>query len=115
MGVPSPAQKREPREPIWGANVVKLPPTGHDSVRVISLVRGSPFDTVRSGQTHRTCLGVIPEAAEPVKAGFVVVVTVFSGRFRRVWACGTRSRGPGAAPAAQRGRTAWTLARMTQY
>jgi hypothetical protein len=50
--------KGEPREPIRGANVVKLFPTRHDSVRVISLVRGSPFDTVRSGQTHRTCLGV---------------------------------------------------------
>jgi uncharacterized membrane protein YdbT with pleckstrin-like domain len=59
--------------------------------------------------------GVIPEAAELVKAGFVVVVTVFlvvSGVFG---ACGTRSRGPGAAPAAQRGRTAWRLARMAQY
>jgi YVTN family beta-propeller protein len=58
---------------------------------------------------------VIPEAVELVKAGFVVVVTVFlvvSGVF---WVCGTRSRGPGAAPAAQRGRTAWRLARMAPY
>ena len=60
-------------------------------------------------------IGIIPEAAELVKAGFVVVVPVFlvvSGVF---WVCGTRSRGPGAAPAAQRGRTAWRLARMAQY
>jgi hypothetical protein len=33
----------------------------------------------------------------------------------RSWACVTRSRCPGAAPAAQRGRTAWTLARMARY
>jgi hypothetical protein len=57
---------------------------------------------------------VIPEAAEPVKR-VCGRCDRFSGRFRRIWACGTRSRGPGAAPAAQRGRTAWTLARMTQY
>ena len=57
MGLAPPAQE-EPREPIRGANVVKLPPTGHDSARVISLVRSSPFDPVRSGQTYGTCLGV---------------------------------------------------------
>jgi hypothetical protein len=44
--------------------------------------------------------GVIPEAAELVKAGFVVVVTVFLVVFGVFRACGTRSRGPGAAPAA---------------
>jgi hypothetical protein len=32
-----------------------------------------------SGLRRRSGAGVIPEAAEPVKAGFVVVVTVFSG------------------------------------
>jgi hypothetical protein len=57
MGVASPAQE-EPREPIQGANVFKLPSTGHDSARVISLVRGSPFDSVRPRQTHCPCLGV---------------------------------------------------------
>lgn len=46
MGAPLPT-KRQPREPIRGANVVKLPPTVHDSVRVISLMKGSPFDSVR--------------------------------------------------------------------
>ena len=55
--VASPAQE-EPREPIRGANVVRLPPTGHDSARVISLVRGSPFVSVRLGQTYGPCLGV---------------------------------------------------------
>jgi hypothetical protein len=53
----SPAQE-ESREPIRGANTVKLARTGHDSARVILLVRGSPFDSIRPGQTHRTCLGV---------------------------------------------------------
>jgi hypothetical protein len=57
MGVASPAQE-EPREPMRGANVVRLPPTDYDSARVVSLVRGSPFDTVRSGQTYGPCLGV---------------------------------------------------------
>jgi hypothetical protein len=46
------------REPIRGANVFKLRPTGHDSARVMSLLRGSPFDSLRPRQTHRTCLGV---------------------------------------------------------
>jgi hypothetical protein len=36
----------------------------------------------------------------------------FSGVPGRVGACVTRSRCPGAAPGAQRGRTAWTSARM---
>jgi len=110
--------------------------------RVLAVLRGAgrAEDTVRRQQvvldrfaaflagrsmdmaSDRVCIdfianqtGVIPEAAELVKAGFVVVVTVFlvvSGVFG---ACGTRSRGPGAAPAAQRGRTAWRLARMAQY
>jgi hypothetical protein len=53
MGVPSSAQGANP-----GSQCRQTPSTVHDSVRVISLVRGSPFDTVRSGQTHRTCLGV---------------------------------------------------------
>jgi hypothetical protein len=57
MEVASPAQE-EPREPIRGANVFKLPPTDHDSARVICLVRGSPFDSVRPRQTHCPCLGV---------------------------------------------------------
>jgi hypothetical protein len=57
MGVASPAQE-EPWEPIQGANVFKLPSTGHDSARVISLVRGFPFDSVRPRQTHCPCLGV---------------------------------------------------------
>ena len=57
MGVASPAQE-EPREPIRGANVFKLPPTDHDSARVICLVGGSPFDSVRPRQTHCPCLGV---------------------------------------------------------
>ncbi len=56
-GSPSPARE-EPREPIRGVNVVKLPPTGHDSTKVILLVRGSPFASVRLGQTHCPCLGV---------------------------------------------------------
>jgi len=38
-------------------------------------------------------LGVIPEAAELVKAGFVVCCDRFSGRFRRVW--GVRHPQPG--------------------
>ena len=50
--------KRQLREPIRGANVFRLPPTGHDSVRVMSLVRGSPFDSVRLRQTHCPCPGV---------------------------------------------------------
>ncbi len=57
MRVASPAQE-EPREPIRGANVFKLSPTGHDSARVMSLVRGSPFASVRPGQTYGPCLGV---------------------------------------------------------
>jgi hypothetical protein len=50
--------REEPWEPTRGANVLKLPPTCHDSVRVMSLVRGSPFDSVRPRQTHCPCLGV---------------------------------------------------------
>jgi hypothetical protein len=57
MGVASPAHE-EPGEPIRGANVFKLPPTDHDSARMISLVRSSPFDSVRLRQTHCPCLGV---------------------------------------------------------
>jgi hypothetical protein len=38
--------------------VFELPSTVHDSTRVIALVRGSPFDSVRPPQTHCPCLGV---------------------------------------------------------
>jgi hypothetical protein len=53
-----PLVQEESREPIRGANAVKLPRTGHDSARVFLLVSGSPFDSVRSCQTHCPCLGV---------------------------------------------------------
>src|SRR5204863_6727204 len=43
--------------------------------------------------TARSVLRVIPEAAELVKAGFVVCCDRFSGRFRRVW--GVRHPQPG--------------------
>ena len=39
----------------------------------------------------------------------------FRGVPGRSWACVTRSRCPGAAPAAQRGRTDWTPTRMARY
>jgi hypothetical protein len=57
MGRTSPDQEK-PREPIRGANVVKLPPTIRDSVRVILLGESFPFDSVRPRQTHCPCLGV---------------------------------------------------------
>ena len=41
LGGPSPA--REPREPIRGANAVRLPQTGRDSVRALVQVRGLPI------------------------------------------------------------------------
>jgi hypothetical protein len=96
---------------IWGPHVLR----GGEQPARRPRARTPPEPSLTSMDTYPYVLGVIPEAAELVKAGFVVVVTVFlvvSGVFG---ACGTRSRGPGAAPAAQRGRTAWRLARMAQY
>ena len=72
------SRQEELREPIRGANVVILSPTVHDLARVIALVRGSPFDSVRPGQTHCPCLGgqgvagsnpVVPTNTKPADAG----------------------------------------------
>src|SRR2546430_6402502 len=48
---------------------------------------------LKGGGGSCVLLGVIPEAAELVKAGFVVCCDRFSGRFRRVW--GVRHPQPG--------------------
>ena len=45
---------REPREPARGANAFRLPPTHCDAVRPSFQLRGSPADSLRSGQTGRS-------------------------------------------------------------
>jgi hypothetical protein len=50
MGGPSPA--REPREPIRGANVFRLPQTGRDSVRALVQVRGLPVGFLQTEPDH---------------------------------------------------------------
>jgi hypothetical protein len=50
MGLPL-SRPREPREPGTGANVCRLPRTDRDAFRAFLQVRGSPADSLRSGQT----------------------------------------------------------------
>jgi len=54
----APLLPREPREPGTGANAGRFPQTARDAFRALSQVRGSPADSLRSGQTGRSWLGV---------------------------------------------------------
>jgi len=46
------------REPITGATTSRSPPMSCDTPGVSLQVRGSPFDSLRPGQTPDSCLGV---------------------------------------------------------
>ena len=58
IAIGSPLAPWEPREPVRGANAFRLTRTRRDSARAFLQVRGSPFDSLRPGQTPGSCLGV---------------------------------------------------------
>jgi hypothetical protein len=49
---------RIPGEPALGANVLRFASTRRDTRRTLPQVGGSPFDSLGSGQTPDSCLGV---------------------------------------------------------